>query len=78
MSTQIPKPMELLMTKFNVPEMTCNHCKASIEKAIRVVDAAAHVDVDLAAKTVAVDSKIAEAAIVSAIKEAGYEATALG
>lgn len=65
------------MTRFNVPEMSCNHCKASIEKAIKGVDAAAQIDVDLDAKTVAVESRIAEAAIVDAIKDAGYEATAI-
>ena len=65
------------MTKFNVPEMSCNHCKASIEKAIKGVDAAAEIDVDLDAKIVAVESRIAEAAIVDAIKDAGYEATAV-
>lgn len=65
------------MTRFNVPEMSCNHCKASIEKAIKGVDAAAEIDVDLDAKTVAVESRITEAALVDAIKDAGYEAIAI-
>ncbi|MBV1897656.1 MAG: cation transporter, partial [Rhodobacteraceae bacterium] len=27
------------MTKFSVPQMSCGHCKSSIEKAVASVDA---------------------------------------
>ncbi|MBI1220757.1 MAG: copper chaperone [Rhodobacteraceae bacterium] len=66
------------MTKFNVPEMTCNHCKASIEKAIKGIDETARIDVDLDAKTVFVEGAGEDAALISAMKEAGYQAIVIG
>ena len=35
------------MLKWKVPDMSCGHCAATIEKAARSVDPAAEVDVDL-------------------------------
>ena len=63
------------MTKFNVPDMTCGHCKAAVEKAVAGVDASAKVVVDLDTRTVEIDSNADLAAILAALKEEGYEAT---
>jgi len=63
------------MTKLNIPDMTCGHCKAAVEKAVAGVDAAAKVTVDLETRTVEIDSSADMAAILSALKEEGYEAT---
>ncbi len=38
--------------KFDVPDMSCGHCKASIQTAIAALDKDATIDVDLDAKTV--------------------------
>ncbi len=62
------------MTKFNVPEMSCGHCKAAIEKAIAGVDPAAKVAVDLENRFVEVESSAANDALIAAMKEEGYEA----
>jgi len=64
------------MTKFTVPEMSCGHCTSAIEKGIKGVDQAAEVTCDLSDRSVAVQSTLGNDAIVAAIKEAGYEATA--
>ena len=63
------------MTKLNVPEMSCGHCKAAIEKAVAGVDADARVSVDLENRTVSIESSIADAALIDALKAEGYEAT---
>ncbi len=63
------------MTKLNVPEMSCGHCKATIEKAVAGVDADARVSVDLDNRTVSIESSIADAALIDALKAEGYEAT---
>ncbi len=66
------------MTRFDVPEMSCGHCTAAIQKAIRIADPLAEVDCDLAARVVSVDSALDDETLFIAMKEAGYNATALG
>tara|TARA_R110002124_G_C8811833_1_gene503254 strand:+ start:155 stop:352 length:198 start_codon:yes stop_codon:yes gene_type:complete len=63
------------MTKFNVPKMSCGHCKAAVEKAVADVDAGASVDVDLENRTVSIQSTLADAALIAALEEGGYQAT---
>ena len=63
------------MTKLNVPEMSCGHCKATIEKAVAGVDADARVSVDLENRTGSIESAIADATLIDALKAEGYEAT---
>ncbi len=63
------------MTKLKVPEMSCGHCKVAIEKAVAGVDADARVSVDLENRTVSIESAIADAALIDALKAGGYEAT---
>ncbi len=63
------------MTKLNVPEMSCGHCKAVIEKAVADLDADARVSVDLENRTVSIESAAADAALIDALKAGGYEAT---
>lgn len=66
------------MPVFHVPQMRCGHCKAAIERAIRATDATARIDVDLAARTVTVDSRLEAAALVAAMADGGYDATQRG
>jgi copper chaperone len=63
------------MTKLKVPEMSCGHCKAAVEKAVAGIDATAGVDVDLANRTVSIQSTVTDAALIAALKEGGYLAT---
>jgi copper chaperone len=61
--------------KFNVPDMSCGHCKASVETAIRSVDESATIDVDLTAKTVDVISAASAADLATALASKGFPAT---
>ena len=63
------------MTKFNVPKMSCGHCKAAVEKSVAAVDAGASVDVDLETRTVSIQSTLDDAALIAALAEGGYEAS---
>lgn len=60
--------------KFNVPEMSCGHCRKAVQGAITELDSAAQVDVDLEAKTVQVESSATAEQIIAALDEAGYDA----
>ena len=58
--------------RFHVPEISCDHCKASIEGAVGEVEGVTMATVDVGAKTVTVEGGSAEA-IVAAIDDAGYD-----
>lgn len=61
---------------YNVPDISCDHCKQSIEGEVSQLQGVASVEVDVQAKTVTVTGELDEQAIVSAIDEAGYEVAA--
>jgi len=52
--------------------MSCGHCVGAVTKAVQAVDAAARVEIDLATKSVKIDSATPLAALKSAIADAGY------
>ncbi|MEA3118726.1 MAG: copper chaperone [Paraburkholderia sp.] len=58
--------------ELEVKDMTCGHCASAITKAVKDVDAQAKVDIDVAAKTVRIESAYGTADFLSAIQEAGY------
>jgi copper chaperone len=60
---------------FSVPGLSCEHCVSAITKALKRVDGAAKVDIDLAAKIVRVQSSQATNVLAKAIKAAGYAAS---
>lgn len=64
--------------KFHVPDMSCGHCKASIEKAIAELDAGADVTVHLDSKTVDIDSGQPSDQIIASLQQIGFQATAVG
>ena len=61
------------MMKFSVPDMSCGHCTAAIEKQIRAADPAARVECSLDDRTVTVESALGAEALAAAIREAGYD-----
>ncbi len=63
------------MTRFSVPDMTCGHCKAAIEKAVSAISPAAVIKVDLENHIVEIESTTDDATLVAAMKDEGYEAT---
>ncbi len=60
--------------KFSVPEMSCGHCTASIEKSIKAKDPAVAVSTDLETRSVSVDSVLPFVDVLQAITDAGYYA----
>ena len=61
------------MIEFQVEGMSCQHCVGAVTKAIRSLDAGAHVDVDLDVGRVRVQSRENADRLGVAIVEAGYE-----
>lgn len=61
---------------LSVPDISCGHCKMSIEGAVRPLQGIDSVEVHIDARTVDVswdDSALDLATIVSAIEDQGYE-----
>jgi copper chaperone CopZ len=63
---------------FSVTGMTCGHCVASVTEEIQEIAGVAQVDVDLVAGgtsivTVTSDEPVEDAAVESAVAEAGYQ-----
>ena len=67
---------EKSMYQLQVENMSCGHCVGAVTKAVQAIDSTAKVDVDLATKTVKIDSATALAPLKSAIADAGYPVTA--
>lgn len=60
------------MIEFQVEGMSCQHCVAAITKAVRSIDPAAQVEVDLPGGRVRVGSNVHVDTLSAAIDEAGY------
>ncbi len=62
------------MTTLSVPDISCGHCKMSIEGAVKELDGISKVEVHIDEKTVDVDfAPPADlAGIIAAIEEQGY------
>ncbi len=60
--------------EFNIPAMSCGHCVGAVTQAVKSLDAAAQVSVDLASKKVVVQSSQDRQAVAAALAEAGYPA----
>ena len=60
------------MIQFQVNDMTCGHCAATITKAVKALDASARIDIDIATHRVAVESVTSNQVLENAIRAAGY------
>lgn len=58
---------------YDVPDISCGHCKAAIEGEVGQLDGVAEVTVDVDARTVTVTGDASDDAIHAAVEEAGYE-----
>lgn len=61
--------------KFNVPDVSCGHCKSSIESALAPIAGVRGATVDISTKQVAVEfdeSVTDRATVVRTIESAGY------
>jgi len=60
------------MPVFRVPDMTCQGCVRAVTGAVKDVDEAASVDVDLDSKQVQVTSTVSAEVLATAMREAGF------
>jgi copper chaperone len=60
-------------TTYEVPGISCGHCKSAIEAEVATVPGVEHVEVDIDARTVTVDGSPDDAEVRAAIDEAGYD-----
>lgn len=60
------------MTTLNVPDMTCGHCKASVEAALTPLTGS--VAVDLAKKQVTVPAEANPSRLIAALEAIGFPA----
>jgi len=63
----------MTLRTFDVPGISCGHCKAAIEAEVSALAGVTSVTVDVDARTVAVDGDATDDAVTAAIDEAGYE-----
>lgn len=58
--------------QFNVPDMSCGHCKAAIERAVKDVDEGAVLTFDMTNRRVDIQSQADGPSLQVALSEAGY------
>ena len=66
------------MIELRVEGMTCGHCVSAVTRAVKEIDPAANVQVDLGAGRVRVEGRSSGDALSKAIAEAGYPAAPAG
>lgn len=62
---------------IGIQGMNCNHCAASVEKALKAIPGVSAVTVDLVGKsaTLTAQASVTDQALTGAITEAGFEVT---
>ncbi len=69
--------MELVM-RLSIPDMSCGHCKAAVEKAVAAVDPGARVLVDLTSRSAEVTGNAPPEEVLRALAAEGYPAVLAG
>ncbi|WP_436909824.1 CopZ family metallochaperone [Halosimplex marinum] len=65
-----------MSTTLTVEGMTCEHCEQSVEEALESVDGVEVISVDRDAERATVEGDADPDALVAAVEDAGYEASA--
>jgi len=63
------------MTTYSIPDMSCGHCKATVEKTILALDPQATLSFNMPARTVDVQTQSEQSTVKAALTDAGYPAT---
>ena len=63
------------MYEYDIPDMSCGHCAASVTKAIKASDPEAVADIDLSTRKAKISSSKDPQSIGAALEDAGYPAT---
>ena len=61
------------MKQYKIKGMSCNHCKASVEKGLAALDGVTGVEVDLAKGIAYVEGDCPAQAIIDKINDLGFE-----
>lgn len=59
--------------RYQVPSISCGHCKQAIESGVTAVAGVSSVQVDIEAKTVTVEGAASATDVAAAISAAGYD-----
>ncbi len=62
------------MTTLHIPDMSCGHCKATVEKTIHAIDPDAIITFDMDARRIELTSSAAIPDVQAALADAGYPA----
>ena len=62
------------MLEFEVNDMSCNHCVASITKAVTAIKPDATVQTDLDTKRVRVNGDLSQQEVIAALDDIGFTA----
>ena len=62
------------MKKYSVSGMTCSACSARVQKAVEKVDGVTVCEVNLLTNSMTVEGSVTDAAVLKAVKKAGYGA----
>lgn len=65
-----------MTTTISVDGMSCDHCEQTVEASIEVVPGVTAVSVDRTTRTATVEGDADVSALVTAVEDAGYEASA--
>jgi copper chaperone len=68
----------MVMLRFHVSNMNCGGCAKGVTRAVQGLDGDMRVDVDLSSREITVRGGVDPSRVVAALKQAGYEARALG
>lgn len=66
------------MTILSIPDMSCGHCTASVEKALGKLPGVASVSVDLPNRRATIEGPAAPAALIAALDQIGFPAQIAG
>jgi len=65
-----------MSTTLTVEGMTCEHCEQTVEEALKGISGVRDAEADREAEQATVDGDADTEALVAAVKDAGYDATA--
>lgn len=63
------------MLNLHIPDMSCGHCKKTVEDAVHSVDQSATVEFDMDKRMVSITTQIPASDVINALSGAGYTAS---
>lgn len=62
------------MTTLSIPDMSCGHCRASVEQALGQLPGVEKISVDLTRRTAKIEGPASPAALIAALDRIGFPA----